>query len=187
MSIPIRSNRYPFPPGYTAYPSVAIPWNGGLSSLNSPGAALQGGSLNIEAVTVPADLSTLAFFNNSTEILYTLQFVYNASVPTAGITVNLPNSGLSTAAEVGLQIQLALNAAFGLTFDNEVVPFPWEVLHPTPETVILNFNVPGPWSVSVTPAGIETTADNTTQVLSVSNGVVPGRVGRLSAFLPGPV
>jgi len=184
MSATVITNRPKLPAGYRVYSAVAIiqynPFNGAKSAFN-PGLSQFGATQDISVSAVPADLSLLVI-NGPDGKAYTFQFVYNASVWSAGIKVPLPNSGASTAAQVSAALTAVMNATFGTSFGGVTVPFPWTAAQTAAAVTTLSWTIAGSPGAPTLPAGI---GNVNTQGGFGRSAVVPAMLSPgVFAFLP---
>jgi hypothetical protein len=185
MAASVISNRPSLPFGYrrgvlglplTKY----LPFNGGG---NSPGTIRTGTTQAYAIGSVPADLSTF-ILNAPNGQSFTFQFVYNASSPSTGITIPLPLSGASTAAQVRAAMAAVLGASGSNNFGGGFQSFPWVFL----PLLTANFEID--WKVAGTAVAATGTQATITpgavvaQSTQRTNLVVPGRFGKNFAWLP---
>jgi hypothetical protein len=139
---------------------------------------------------VPADEEVLVI-GLSDDKFYRFQFLY-AGTPGSdpdSVEVPLPNSGLSTAAEVmtALLAVLLLSSAFNQAGDE--VYFPWVAQSVNPTTSRINLTTAASVTGSFGVTNVTITAISQPTLgftgLGTSHGI-PGSLGKLGAFLPGP-
>jgi hypothetical protein len=164
-----------FPPGYkhTAAPLGYNPWNN--SKIAASPARVKVGAIQVFNVgSAPADLSTF-ILNAPNGQSYTFQFAYAGSIPTTGITVRLPNSGASTAAQVLTAIAGVLALAGGQNVGGAFQAFPWAYA----TTGATQFQVQ--WQM----AGVTKAATGTTFGVAITAGAVTAWTFGFQTIVPG--
>lgn len=195
MAVPIKSNQYKFPAGYRGYVAFLgggayVPWNGYNNGVNSPNAAILGAVVQFVATGVPTDLQVMTIFGPDGKA-YKFQFLYNGTAGNTpdAISVPLPNSGASTAAQVMTALTTILNTPAPFNQANVPVPLPWVAQTINSTTTRINLTIPGNVTSTVAPANITITVPSQQSVGKTGIGAamaMPASLGKAGAFLPGP-
>jgi hypothetical protein len=160
--------------------AVYRPWN------NSPVATAPtieqlGAVAVLTATATPADLSTISLTING--IVYQFQFVYNTSVQTLGIKVPLPNSGVSTNAQVNTALLAVVSLAGGTDIVTGEKTFPWVAgqTGSAQTTISLTTNNP----ITASSFAVNVTGVLTAGTVGVIGSQVPGKVGASARYQRG--
>ncbi len=194
MGLPISNNRYPFPFGYRGYVAFSggayIPWNGYNNGSNAPNNTVLGAVVQIVTSGVPTDTQSLSITGPDGKV-YQFQFLYAATAGTVpgAITVRLPASGASTAAQVMTALLAILSLTQATTQGGTVIPFPWSAQTINATTTRINWLINGAVGAFLIPANMAVTI--AAQPIIGQSGTSASRsicasAGKIRAFLPGP-